>query len=161
MNSLTKRLGFIDDDFLEGRLYFPKNKILTSKTSSSYYYGKTEGVKTRFYWVNAEALDEKEIKIIHERIWNENKAELLFLEKENNLEIIYVNTSPKEDILEVANIKTNVEDDTLLENISKEHISTGAIWLRYSEALNKIKQQQNTVDKALEISLKYLRKKIG
>ena len=45
-----------------------------------------------------------------------------------------------------------------MEKISKEHISTGGIWIEYSEALDTIKKQQQSVDKALENSLLSLRK---
>lgn len=46
----------------------------------------------------------------------------------------------------------------MLNKISKEYITTGAFWIEYKGALDKIKVQHQTVDEALVITLKTLRK---
>lgn len=158
MKNLIEKIGFVQNELERRVLSFPNNRALSDKVGTVLYYDKSESVKTRFYWISAEKLNAEETKAIHERIWNENKAELLFLEKKDSLQINYINTSPKDGLLEIAFINTNVEDSELLEKISKEHISTGGIWIEYSEALDTIKKQQQSVDKALENSLLSLRK---
>ena len=160
--NLLHRLGFSDIDLDRKILSFPNNDDLSSKLGTVSYYAKdkSEQVKTRFYWIKADNIISDELKIIHERIWNENKADLLFLEKSNNIEIKYISTSPKEELLDIVTIPTNVEDSVLLDKISKEHITTGAFWIEYSDALERVKQQRKTVDQALVESLSFLRKKL-
>ena len=157
--NLLHRIGFSDIDLDRKILLFPNNEGLSDKLGEVSYYAKdkSEQVKTRFYWIKADNIPIDELKIIHERIWNENKADLLFLEKGNNIDIKYVNTSPKEDLLDIVTIQTNVEDSELLNKISKEHITTGAFWIEYSSALERVKQQRKTVDEALVDSLSSLR----
>ncbi len=160
--NLLHRLGFSDIDLDRKTLSFPNNEELSGKLGTVSYYAKdkSEQVKTRFYWIKADNIPSDELKIIHERIWNENKADLLFLEKGNNIEIKYISTSPKEDLLDIVTIPTNVEDSVLLDKISKEHITTGAFWIEYSDALERVKQQRKTVDEALVDSLSSLRVKL-
>jgi len=159
-DSLLHRLGFSDVDLDRKVLSFPDNENLSNKLGTVSYYGKSEQVKTRFYWIKADGLHSDDLKIIHERIWNENKADLLFLEKEDDLDIKYISTSPKQDLLDIAIIPTNVEDTELLNRISKEHITSGAFWIEYNNALEKIKKQRKTVDQALVESLSSLRMKL-
>lgn len=157
--SLLNRLGFSDYDLERKDLSFPNNERLSTKLGPVFYYGKgkSEQVKTRFYWIKTEDMPLEDIKAIHERIWNENKADLLFLEEENILDVIYVSTSPKQDLIDIASISTNVEDTQLLDKISKEHITTGAFWIEYNNALERIKTKHKTVDQALVDSLSFLR----
>lgn len=160
--SLLHRLGFSDIDLDRKILSFPNNEDLSAKLGAVSYYAKdkSEQVKTRFYWIKADNVPVDELKIIHERIWNENKADLLFLEKDDNIEIKYISTSPKEELLDIITIPTNVEDSVLLNKISKEHITTGAFWIEYSDALERVKKQRKTVDEALVDSLSSLRVKL-
>lgn len=160
--NLLNRLGFSDNDLDQKILSFPHNDNLSDRLGAVFYYGKekSEQVKTRFYWVKAEGMLLNDIKTIHERIWNENKADLLFLEKNDSIEIKYINTSPKEDLLDIVKIPTNIEDSELLDKISKEHITTGAFWIEYNNALERIKKQHKTVDQALVESLCCLREKL-
>lgn len=160
--NLLHRIGFSDIDLDRRPLSFPRNEDLSSKLGTVFYYAKdkSEQVKTRFYWIKAANIPTDELKIIHERVWNENKADLLFLEKNDSIEIKYINTSPKEDLLHIDSIPTNVEDSVLLNKISKEHITTGAFWIEYSDALERVKQQRKTVDEALVDSLSSLRVKL-
>lgn len=157
--NLLHRLGFSDIDLDRKTLSFPNNEDLSGKLGTVSYYAKdkSEQVKTRFYWIKANNIPTDELKIIHERIWNENKADLLFLEKDDNVEIKYISTSPKDNLLDIVTIPTNVEDSVLLNKISKEHITTGAFWIEYSDALERVKQQRKTVDEALVDSLSSLR----
>ncbi|WP_169730541.1 N-6 DNA methylase [Xylanibacter oryzae] len=157
------RLGFSDTDLDERELSFSSEKFLSKKEKKRVFYygkGKTEQVKTRFYWVETNGMSTEDIKAIHERIWNENKADLLILETANSIDIKYVSTSPKEDLLNIVNIPKNIEDSALLNKISKEHITTGAFWIEYSDALERIKRQHKTVDQALVESLSILRKRL-
>ncbi|MDR1882055.1 MAG: N-6 DNA methylase [Prevotella sp.] len=160
--NLLHRLGFSDIDLDRKTLSFPNNEDLSGKLGTVSYYAKdkSEQVKTRFYWIKADNIPTGELKIIHERIWNENKADLLFLEQNDSIDIKYINTSPKEALLDIVTIPTNVEDSVLLDKISKEHITTGAFWIEYSDALEKVKQQRKTVDEALVDSLGSLRLKL-
>ncbi|WP_158576698.1 DNA methyltransferase [Parabacteroides sp. AM08-6] len=160
--NLLNRLGFSDNELDRKTLLFPHNERLSDKLGTVSYYGKdkSEQVKTRFYWIKAEDMSLEDIKAIHERIWNENKADLLFLEKANSVEIKYINTSPKDDLLDIVQIPTNVEDNELLDKISKEHITTGAFWIEYNNALERIRKQHKTVDQALVESLCFLREKL-
>ena len=160
--NLLHRLGFSDIDLDRKTLSFPNNEDLSGKLGTVSYYAKdkSEQVKTRFYWIKAHNMPSDELKIIHERIWNENKADLLFLEKDDNIEIKYISTSPKDNLLDIVTIPTDVEDSILLNKISKEHITTGAFWIEYSDALEKVKQQRKTVDEALVDSLSSLRVKL-
>jgi hypothetical protein len=160
--SIFDRLGFSGNDIIRKPLLFPKNDKLSGKLGDIYYYGKSEQVKTRFYWIKTDEILPEDLRIIHERLWNENSADLLFLEneRENNLNIKYISTSPKENLLDIATIQTNVDDAELLNKISKEHITTGAFWIAYNEALDKIKKQRKTVDQALVKSLCDLREKL-
>jgi hypothetical protein len=73
--SLLNRLGFSDMDMDRKSFSFPNNETLSGKLDNVSYYGKSEQVKTRFYWINADNILPDDLKIIHERIWNENKAE--------------------------------------------------------------------------------------
>lgn len=157
--SLLHRLGFSDIDLDRKILSSPNNEEIFSKLGTVSYYakGRSEQVKTRFYWIKADNIPNNELKIIHERIWNENKADLLFLERGNNIDIKYISTSPKEDLLDIVTIPTDVEDSVLLNKISKEHITTGAFWIEYGNALKRVKQQRKTVDEALVDSLSSLR----
>ena len=161
-DSILNRLGFSDNDLDRITLSFPHNDKLSDKLGTVFYYGrdKSEQVKTRFYWIKTEKISPDEIKVIHERIWNENKADLLFLENADAVEVKYASTSPKQDLLNIVNIRTNVEDDVLLDKISKEHITTGAFWIEYNNALDRIKKQHKTVDQALVESLSTLRKEL-
>lgn len=161
--NLLQRIGFSDFDLDRKTLSFPNDKILSNRLDEVYYYAKdkSEQVKTRFYWIKAKEIPTNDLKIIHERIWNENKADLLFLEKDNYIDIKYISTSPKDGLFDVVNIPTNVEDSELLNKISKEHITTGAFWIEYSHALDKIKKQRKTVDEALVDSLSFLRVKLN
>ncbi|MDR0542112.1 MAG: N-6 DNA methylase, partial [Dysgonamonadaceae bacterium] len=160
--NLLHRLGFSDIDLDRKTLSFPNNEDLSGKLGTVSYYAKdkSEQVKTRFYWIKADNILSGELKIIHERIWNENKADLLFLEQDNSIDIKYISTSPKEDLLDIVTIPTNIEDSVLLDKISKEHITTGAFWIEYSDALERVKQQRKTVDEALVDSLSSLRLKL-
>jgi hypothetical protein len=160
--NLLHRIGFSDIDLDRKTLSFPNNENLSDKLGTVSYYAKdkSEQVKTRFYWIQADNIPAGELKIIHERIWNENKADLLFLEKDNSIDIKYISTSPKENLLDIVTIPTNVEDSELLNKISKEHITTGAFWIEYSDTLEKVKQQRKTVDEALVDSLSSLRVKL-
>lgn len=160
--NLLYRLGFSDIDLDRKTLSSPNNEEIFSKLGTVSYYakGKSEQVKTRFYWIKADDIPNNELKIVHERIWNENKADLLFLEKGNIVEIKYISTSPKEDLLEIVTIPTNVDDSVLLNKISKEHITTGAFWIEYNNALERVKLHRKTVDEALVDSLSSLRIKL-
>jgi type I restriction-modification system DNA methylase subunit len=160
--NLLHRLGFSDIDLDRKTFSFPNNEDLSGKLGTVSYYAKdkSEQVKTRFYWIKADNMPAEELKIIHERIWNENKADLLFLEKNDSIDIKYISTSPKEALLDIVTIPTNVEDSVLLDKISKEHITTGAFWVEYSDALERVKQQRKTVDEALVDSLSALRVKL-
>lgn len=161
-DNLLHRLGFSDIDLDRKILSFPNNEELSDKLGVVSYYSKdkSEQVKTRFYWIKANNIPASELKVIHERIWNENKADLLFLEHNDCIDIKYVNTSPKEDLLNIVTIPTNVDDSVLLNKISREHITTGAFWIEYSNALERVKQQRKTVDEALVDSLSSLRVKL-
>jgi hypothetical protein len=159
--SLLYRFGFSDMDMDRKPLSFLNNENLSNRLNSVSYYGKSEQVKTRFYWINADNLLPDDLKIIHERIWNENRADLLFLENGDTVSIKYISTSPKQDLLDIATIRTDVEDVVLLDKISKEHITTGAFWIEYNEALERIKKQRKTVDQALVESLSILRKNLN
>ena len=160
--NLLRRIGFSDIDLDRKILSFPNNEGLSDKLGTVSYYAKdrSEQVKTRFYWIKADKIPPNELKIIHERIWNENKADLLFLENGNSIDIKYISTSPKDDLLDIVTIQTNVEDSVLLNKISKEHITTGAFWIEYSDALKRVKQRRKTVDEALVDSLSFLRVKL-
>lgn len=160
--SLLHRIGFSDIDLDRKMLLFPNNQGLSNKLGEVSYYAKSksEQVKTRFYWIKANNIPSNELKIIHERLWNENKADLLFLEQGNSVDVKYISTSPKEDLLDIVTIPTNVEDSELLNKISKEHITTGAFWIEYSDALERVKRQRKTVDEALVDSLSSLRVKL-
>ncbi|KAA6328100.1 Type IIS restriction enzyme Eco57I [termite gut metagenome] len=160
--NLLHRIGFSDIDLDRKVLSFPNNEGLSDKLGTVSYYAKdkSEQVKTRFYWIKGGNILLDELKIIHERIWNENKADLLFLEQGNSIDVKYISTSPKEGLLNIVTIPTNVEDSVLLNKISKEHITTGAFWIEYSNALERVKQQRKTVDEALVDSLSSLRVKL-
>lgn len=63
-------------------------------------------------------------------------------------------------MLDIVTISTNIDDSELLNKISKKHITTGAFWIEYSDALKRVKQQRQTVDEALVDSLSSLRLKL-
>jgi hypothetical protein len=159
--SLLYRLGFSDMDLDRKVLSFPKNESLSGRLGNISYYGRSEQVKTRFYWIKADNILSDDLKIIHERIWNENKADLLFLEKSNAIDIKYISIPPKQNLLDIATIRTDVEDTVLLNKISKKHITTGAFWMEYNEALERVKKQRKTVDQALVESLSSLRQELN
>lgn len=162
--NLINRLGFLDKELDRIVLSFPDNDSLSNKMDAVFYFdkGRSEQLRTRFYWINASktSLDEIDIRAIHKRIWNENKSDLLFIEKNNEVEVNYVSTSPLDNLLTITKISTNVEDSELLDKISKEHITTGAFWIEYNNALERIEKSKKTVDQALIGSLKYLREQL-
>lgn len=159
-DNLLYRLGFSDIELDRKEFLFPYNDELSKKIGTISYYGKSEQVKTRFYWIVANDILPDDLKIIHERIWNENKADLLFLEIGDSIDIKYISTSPKQGMLDIVKIQTNIEDSKLLDKISKDHITTGAFWIEYNNALERIRKQRQTVDQALVESLSTLRKKL-
>ncbi|MDR1593838.1 MAG: N-6 DNA methylase [Prevotellaceae bacterium] len=124
-----------------------------------FYYDKSKLVKTRFYWIITDNLSDKDLRDFHKYIWNKNNADLLFIEHDNTVEIKYVNTPPKQDLITIdkISISSNTEDTELLNKISKEHITTGAFWIEYKDALDRIKKQHQTVDEALVRTLTTLR----
>lgn len=140
--NFINRLGFSDNELDRLKLSFPDNDGLSNKMDAVLYFdkGRSEQLRTRFYWINVNntSLDEEDIHIIHKRIWNENKSDLLFIERNNEIEVKYINTSPLEELLTITKISTNVEDSKLLDKISKEHITTGAFWIEYNNTLDKI-----------------------
>lgn len=162
--NLINRLGFEDNDLNTVSLYFPDNDSLSNKMNDVFYFdkGRSEQLRTRFYWINASnnSFDEADIRAIHKRIWNENKSDLMFIEKSNEVDIKYVSTSPLEDLLTITTIPTNIEDSELLDKISKEHITTGAFWIEYNNALERIEKSKRTVDQLLVESLSCLRKEL-
>jgi hypothetical protein len=160
-NSLLHRLGFSESDFDRKVFLFPDNESLSNKIGEVYYYGKIENVKTRFYWIHADNILPEELKTIHKRIWNENKTDLLFLENADTVNIKYISASPKQDAPDIDTLCTDVDDCVLLNKISKEHITTGAFWIEYNEALERVKKQRQTVDDALVASLSVLRNRLG
>ncbi|MDR3266859.1 MAG: hypothetical protein LBT24_04725, partial [Tannerella sp.] len=89
--SIFKRLSFsdndINNDITRTTLSFPDNNDLSDQLGTTFYYGKSEQVKTRFYWIKADGLSPESIKIIHKRLWNENRADLLFLENETTCQV--------------------------------------------------------------------------
>lgn len=159
-DSLLARLGFSNNDLDKKVMSLPKNPHLSEKLGFVFHYNKSEQVKTRFYWIKINNISNNELKSIHERIWNENKSDLLFIEKSDCIEIKYIGTSPKQELFEIATIPTNNSDNILLERISKEHLSSGAFWIEYYDALERIKKQRKTVDQALVESLSALRSKL-
>ena len=160
---LFNRLGFSDDDFIKSPMLFPNNEHLTQKLGDVFYFGKSKEVNTRFYWINllSDDITQSDEKSIHERIWNENKSELLFLEKEDSIKIKYVSTSPKENLIDISSISKNLSDEELLEKISKEHITTGSFWIKYSSVLSQINKKKKRVNIALIESLRELRSNLN
>jgi hypothetical protein len=164
IGSLLYKLGFSDrDSDGSGRAFdFSRGEALSGKLGSVFYFGGGQA-GTRFYWIECTEsgnLPPEDLKIIHKRVWNENKADLLFLEKQDIVEIKYAKTSPKHGLLDIDALRTDVDDAALLERISKEHITTGAFWIEYNEKLREVKKYRETVDTALVDSLITLRKNL-
>ncbi|MDR0612479.1 MAG: SAM-dependent methyltransferase [Dysgonamonadaceae bacterium] len=162
-SKILNRLGFTDNEIAcKADVLFSKKTQLSESVNAIFYYGKSGQVKTRFYWIVTGNLSNKELQYFHQHIWNKNNADLLFIENVNTVEIKYVNTPPKQDLITIdkISIPSNTEDTELLNKISKEYITTGAFWIEYKDALDRIKKQHQTVDEALVIALKTLRKRL-
>jgi type I restriction-modification system DNA methylase subunit len=163
-SGILNQIGFSDNDILvkDSLSLFSEGKNFSDFIKDIFYYGKSERVKTRFYWIVTKNLSDENLKDFHKCIWNENKADLLFIENGGKIDIKYVNTLPNRDLITIdtINIPANNDDTEFLNKISKEQITTGAFWIAYNEALNKIKQQRQTVDEALAVTLKALRKEL-
>jgi type I restriction-modification system DNA methylase subunit len=160
-SKILNQLGFTDSEIIdELEIVSSKNTQLSESINAIFHYRESGQVKTRFYWIITDNLSVEELQHFHQYIWNTNSADLLFIENDNTIEIKYVNTPPKQDLITIdkISIPSSTEDSDLLNKISKEHITTGAFWIEYKNALDRIKRQHQTVDEALVITLKTLRK---
>lgn len=158
----TTKLGFEIPNDLEQVHYmvFKNDQGLTNKLSDKIYlYENSKQANTTFYLFD-ENLKPDEIKTVHKRIWNENKADLFIFPKNDQIEIRYTKTAPKKNPIIIDSIPVNEEDNKLLEKISKTHFDSGIFWFTYKNALKRIQKQRQTVDVKLIETLKYLRKKL-
>lgn len=156
------RIGFSESDFKTKRFEFEDAELMSKLENNLYFYEKDRNTNTSFYCFNAEKISDVEIKEIRKKIWNQNKADLIIYLQNSSLHIIYVSSNPNLNPIVVndTDIPLNIEDKQLLDKISKKHIDTGALWLQYSIAVDKIKKQRATVDKELINALKRLRKEL-
>ena len=154
----TTKLGFSSqNDLIESHLTFKDNQCLTNKLEDKIYlYENSKQANTTFYLFD-ENLKPDEIRTVHKRIWNENKADLFIFPKNDQIEIRYTKTTPKKEPILIDTIPANEEDNKLLEKISKTHFDSGIFWLTYKDALKRIQKQRQTVDVKLIETLEYLR----
>jgi len=142
-----------------------KEAELTNKLQDKiYFYKNSSNANTAFYLFDDIDLTDEDIKIIHKRVWNENRADLFIIYGSENekVDIYYSKTPPKvnEKPIEIDSISTISDDKKLLEKIGKANFDSGTFWLNYQEALKEIEKRGETVDKSLIKSLQYLRKKL-
>ncbi|MBW1616721.1 MAG: N-6 DNA methylase [Deltaproteobacteria bacterium] len=146
-------------------LTFREAELTDKLQNKIYFYENSSNANTAFYLFDDIDLTDEDIKIIHKRVWNENRADLFIIYGRENkkVDIYYGKTPPKvnEKPIEIDSIPTNYDDKKLLEKIDKANFDSGAFWLNYQEALKEIKKRGETVDKSLIKSLKYLRKKLN
>lgn len=154
----TTKLGFSSqNDLIESHLTFKGNLDLTNRLDNKIYlYENSKQANTTFYLFD-ENLNPEEIKTVHKHIWLENKADLFIFPKNDQIEIRYSKTTPQKKSIKIDSIPTNVEDNILLEKISKIHFDSGIFWLTYKNALKRIQKQRQTVDVKLIETLEHLR----
>lgn len=156
---LKVRLGFTN---LQPTNLISNNSAYSAFADTEIYiYEASKESKTTFYWINAKSLKEDDKKKIRARIWNENRVDLVLWEYEKRLDVNYAGTPPNKPLIEIVSIPTSVEDSVLLESINKKHFDTGTLWLKYGEALDKIKNKKQLVDNALVDRLKCLRTRLN
>lgn len=156
------RIGFSEFDLCAKHFEFENAELMLKLEDNLYFYEKDRNTNTSFYCFDAENISDSELKEIRKKIWNQNKADLIIYLKNSSFNIIYVSSNPNHDpiVINDIDIPLNLEDRQLLDKISKRHIDTGALWLQYSKAVEKIKRQRTTVDKELINALKRLRKQL-
>ena len=160
------RLQFnFERDFEAIDLHFEQHdkQISAKLKGKTYLYTSPNQTKTSFYFFDSVDLTEDEQKIIHLRVWNQNKTSLYFVPDFSNEQIgvYYSFTHPKRERILISNFSISEDDEILLRRISKHHFDTGAFWLNYQQELRQIQQRKkSTVDRELISTLRNLKSKL-
>jgi len=158
------QLGFVVHQDLEQENLLFKDKEIDSKlTGKVYYYQAPDYANTSFYFFDSQDLTAEEVKKIHLRIWNENRADMYFLpRREGFIDVFYSWTNPlkQRDDLLITRLPLHVDDENLLHKIKKWRFDSGAFWLEYGDHLKKNKNKKSTVETELIRTLKGLRKQL-
>ncbi len=159
-------LGFNFEEKLKlKKLNIEDNPELCSKIENAvYFYHTPNQTNTSFYLIN-EALDILDLKVVRKYIWNENKADLLFYYKKENVEKLilqYAKASPKiSDIgCELDTFSITEKDQKKIEKIRCWKFDSGLFWNNYQEFLSKSKKY-NSIDKELVGTLQALKNSLN
>ena len=161
INFFTK-LGFGKTDLIPWNFIFKnaadENIRSLGNILKLYLYDNAKQTGAVFYLLSGRReLNSEEIRIIHRRIWNENKADLFIIHQNKLLVIYYAKTDPYYEPIKITEISADAKDEELLQKISKAHFDSGAFWLVYQDALKDIEKKKRTVDVKLIDSLDTLR----
>jgi type I restriction-modification system DNA methylase subunit len=158
------QLGFDVHKDLEKENFLFKDREIESKLKGKvYYYQAPDYANTSFYFFDYPNFTAEEVKKIHLRIWNENRADMYFLPKQDGyIDVFYSWTNPliqSSDLL-ITRLPLKVEDNDLLQKIKKWRFDSGAFWLEYGKHLEKNKNKKSTVDTELIRTLSGLREQL-
>jgi hypothetical protein len=158
------QLGFdVHKDLEQENFLFKDREIESKLTGKVYYYQAPDYANTSFYFFDSPDLTAEEVKKIHLRIWNENRADMYFLpRKGGSIDVFYSWTNPlkqSSDLL-ITQLPLYVEDKNLLQKIKKWRFDSGAFWLEYGDYLEKNKNKKSTVDTELIRTLTGLREQL-
>ena len=153
---------FSDLDFDFDNDLKSENSIAKNFELPVYSYKNPNQTNILFYLV-ATNLSEEQCEKVRRYIWNENDADIIFLHRNDELQILYAKCNPK--IINIEDCKidsfsTTEKNNKELEKIKRWQFDSGAFWLNYSEFLNKAKKY-NKIDKDLVTTLVELKNQLN
>nr|WP_274704131.1 N-6 DNA methylase [Polaribacter marinus] len=159
-------LGFnLNKDLLPVKVVIENSSKLNEKLkNTAFFFDSPNQTNTSFYFIN-EILDEKELKEIRKYVWNENKADLLFYLKNDNLTKLvlqYAKVSPNvsDDDCELDRFNISIEEQEKLDKIQRWKFDSGIFWTNYQEFLIKSKKFKS-IDKELVGTLEALKNQLN
>lgn len=159
---------FKQDLELRGNLSFGNDHIEKKLAEAVFFYSSPNQTNTSFYVITV-PLDDSELNIVRRYIWNESKADLIFVPTLENAHLfnsnklilyygkVYAPDDPRQGLIDEFNI-SNKEQQTI-ECIKRWQFDSGVFWLNYHDFLKKVSQK--SIDKVLVETLTSLKNKLN
>ncbi|WP_341695115.1 N-6 DNA methylase [Flavobacterium arundinis] len=140
------------------------NDLLTEKLQSNvYYYECPPQTKTSFYII-LETLSDQEFDELRKYIWNEDKADLIFitnekLESDVIINLYYGKISPNLKISDykLDSFKGSDAGNEKIDKINKWNFDSGLFWLNYKSFIDRVRKSKS-IDRELIFTLERLKK---
>lgn len=157
INQFFSNIEFnFEHDFQEHNELIENCKEL--KETFNVYYYNTKDLSNNFYILIAKPNYNQELfKIIHNRIWEENKIQIYFLCNDSNIDLNYA-ASYYDQNIQIDSYEYSENNILKLEKIKKSKFDTNLFWAEYYEIIKKKKISK--VDKVLLESILYFREKL-